>query len=236
MICRAKTTKGKQCTRKVVNSDYCWQHINENSKFVTDFFLPDDILVNCVLPLLDIKSLISFSQTCEKAQKVCDNSRFWITKFKTLPFSYEMPKTLAKIMAEYRRIHESYELAQKFVNKASDLPSDAYSCLIKGKDADSKKWFEMNLIDRIDKLDIEKIKSLCVRFVGYGMSMKSKVIVITADVNRLWECNSIYMDNSEMIYILAQAFYHIKRPKIRFYLGNTDSKYISKKELSLLLS
>src|SRR5579862_4735224 len=104
MICRAKTTKGKQCTRKAINSDYCWQHVAENSNITQSFPISDDVLLNSILPLLDIKTLVSFSQISKKLQKLCDNTAFWNNRFKSLPFSYEIPKTLPKIMKEYRRI------------------------------------------------------------------------------------------------------------------------------------
>ena len=34
--CQALTKKGRQCTREVVGSKYCWQHLKERERIIKD--------------------------------------------------------------------------------------------------------------------------------------------------------------------------------------------------------
>ena len=55
--CQALTKKGRQCTREVVGSKYCWQHLRERERMIEDLQENKTIELLTELGKIDIDSI-----------------------------------------------------------------------------------------------------------------------------------------------------------------------------------
>lgn len=56
-VCQALTKAGKQCTREVAGSKYCWQHLKKREKMVKDLMEDKTIEILTETGKIDIDSI-----------------------------------------------------------------------------------------------------------------------------------------------------------------------------------
>lgn len=177
----------------------------------------DDVMLNWILSRLNIVTLTKFSQTSTKAQILCSDKNFWVENFKKLPFHYDIPDTALKIIAEYRRIYESCELAKTYFDKVMDiidyegfgLNQANFDISIKGCHLDFVKIFNSIGLE----VDDEYIDCVIFDVVPFIAGTEFKYLTrLLIEYKREGVYQVVSKRSYNCTYIFAQVLYHVTWP------------------------